>query len=207
MKGDEDFADMANFLSESKDIEGNLDSSTLLKRKYSTNHEVRANPRFSELFSSPASGAPTIIQLVSEPHSFRAMNFTEKKELITGLLDQIGQNIKKQFEKLQKAPANLTTFKEVESRLEKVEKEISTIKTQLEPILKLESQMEVGFTSLDNGITLLQQMLIRDREDRLNRQKEKDKRHALEQLNAKSRNTGTGAPPPTRKKTDAQQKS
>lgn len=117
------------------------------------------------------------------------------------------ENIKKQLEKLQKAPANLTASKEVESRIEKVEKEISTIKTQLEPILKLESQMKVGFTSLDNRITLLQEMLIRDREDRLNRQKEKDKRHALEQLNAKSRNMGTGAPPPTRKKTDAQQKS
>jgi hypothetical protein len=87
-----------------------------------------------------------------------------------------------------------------------VEKEISTINTQLEPILKLESQMKVGFTSLDNRISLLQEMLIRDREDRLNRQKEKNQRLALEQLNAKSRNIKTGAPIPTRQKPDAQKK-
>ena len=88
-----------------------------------------------------------------------------------------------------------------------MEKEISVINSQLEPILKLESQMKVGFTSRDNRISLLQEMLIRDREDRPNRQKEKNQRLALEQLDEKSRNIKTAAQIPTRKIPDAQKKS
>ena len=48
-----------------------------------------------------------------------------------------------------------TTHEIVESRLTKVEEEITTIKTQIEPIMKLESQMKIGFWSLDNRMTIL----------------------------------------------------
>jgi len=61
----------------------------------------------------------------------------------------------------------------VESRLKKVEEEITTIKTQIEPIMKLVSQMTIGFCSLDNRMTILHEMLLQDRIDRLARQKEK----------------------------------
>jgi hypothetical protein len=63
---------------ESENIEDPTENTTELKRKGTDNHTIRVNPRFSDLFSSPASGAPIIIQLVSEPCSFRLMNLTEK---------------------------------------------------------------------------------------------------------------------------------
>jgi hypothetical protein len=76
---------------ESMNIEDPTENNTQLKRKGTDNHTIRVNPRFSDLFSSPASGAPIIIQLVSEPCSFRLMNLTEKKSLIAGIIDIIGQ--------------------------------------------------------------------------------------------------------------------
>jgi hypothetical protein len=48
------------------------------------------------------------------------------------------------------------------------------MKTQIAPLLKLETQMSTGFTSLDNRMTILQDMLMKDLNDRSARWKEKD---------------------------------
>jgi hypothetical protein len=48
------------------------------------------------------------------------------------------------------------------------------MKTQMAPLLKLETQMSTGFTSLDNRMTMLQDMLMKDLNDRAARRKEKD---------------------------------
>ncbi|KZR96877.1 Uncharacterized protein APZ42_008542, partial [Daphnia magna] len=82
----EDYVDSENFSLESENI-GDPESPTApLKRKGDIAHDVRPNPRFSDLFNSPASGAPIIIQLISDPCSFRPWNFTVKKNFIAGLM-------------------------------------------------------------------------------------------------------------------------
>ena len=67
------------------------ETSTHQKRKAQHDHDIRLNPRFSDLFSSPDSGAPIIVQLASEPLTFRSLNLTEKKKFITGLIELIGK--------------------------------------------------------------------------------------------------------------------
>lgn len=68
-----------NPVRKSEYIEDTVEPMTLLKRKALYNHIVRLNPRFSDMFSSSASGASIIIQLFSEPCSLLSMNFAEKK--------------------------------------------------------------------------------------------------------------------------------
>lgn len=76
---------------ESEDIEDSPSATTVLKRKSNSNHDLRPNPKLSDLFTSPASGAPVIIQLASEPRSFCPMSLTEKKKFMACLIDIIGQ--------------------------------------------------------------------------------------------------------------------
>jgi len=91
MEDNEDDGDPGGQFGVSENILDKTETSTFLKRKGHHDHEVRLNPRFSDLFSSPASGAPIIVQLSSEPLTFRSMNLTEKKKFITGLIELIGQ--------------------------------------------------------------------------------------------------------------------
>ncbi len=76
---------------ESVSIADPTEPSQQLKRKRTSNHNVRMNPRLSDLFSTPASGAPIIVQLISEPCWFHALNLTAKKIFIARLIDIIGQ--------------------------------------------------------------------------------------------------------------------
>jgi hypothetical protein len=64
----------------------------------------------------------------------------------------------------------------------------------MEPILKLESQMEIGLTSLENRMTLLYEMLIRDRET------SKKKKARVAELHHPQQTTTT------RKRTDSRKK-
>lgn len=59
------------------------------KRKSDNNHENRPYPT-SELFNPPASSAPIIVSLVSEPESFNRLSLTEKAKFINELLQIIG---------------------------------------------------------------------------------------------------------------------
>ena len=58
--------------------------------------------------------------------------------------------------------------------------------------MKLETQMTAGFTSLDKRLTLMCDMFVKDREDRLARQLERDKRNATDQTT----NPRARRPPP-----------
>jgi hypothetical protein len=91
MDVNEDYVDSENLSLESVNIEDPESPTAPQKRKGDIAHDVRPNPRFSDLFNSPASGAPIIIQLISEPCSFRPWNFTVKKNFIAGLITLIGQ--------------------------------------------------------------------------------------------------------------------
>ena len=71
MEDNEDDGDPGGQFGVSENILDKTETSTFLKRKGHHDHEVRLNPRFSDLFSSPASGAPIIVQLSSEPLTFR----------------------------------------------------------------------------------------------------------------------------------------
>ena len=117
------------------------------------------------------------------------------------------ENLKEEINKLKIATKNQTTPEIVESRIKKVEEEVATIKTQMEPILKLESQMTLGFCSLDNRMTMLHDMLLQERADRLARQKEK--REAAENLQTttnRSAGSGTQTTLQNRKTTEAPKK-
>ena len=117
------------------------------------------------------------------------------------------ENLKEEINKLKIATKNQTTPEIVESRIKKVEEEVATIKTQMEPILKLESQMTLGFCSLDNRMTMLHDMLLQERADRLARQKEK--REAAENLQTttnRSAGSGTQTTLQNRKTTEASKK-
>ncbi len=105
-------------------------------------------------------------------------------------------DLKAKVDELQRIITSRDIPRVVEERLEKVESEISTIKTQLEPIMKLETQMTAGFTSLDNRLSMMCDMFAKDREDRLARQLERDKSNATDQTtNPRARTQGSGTQP------------
>jgi hypothetical protein len=60
-----------------------------------------------------------------------------------------------------------------------ISNKITIIKTQMEPILELQSQITAGFSSLDRRLPMMCDMINRYREDRLPQQKKKDKRNQL----------------------------
>lgn len=66
---------------------------TSFKRKTSTEtHSPRPGPpRFSDLFDQPCSGAPVIIQFVSEPNSFTQLGISEKILFMSALTGAVGQ--------------------------------------------------------------------------------------------------------------------
>jgi hypothetical protein len=65
MDVNEDYVDSENLSLESVNIEDPESPTAPQKRKGDIAHDVRPNPRFSDLFNSPASGAPIIIQLIN----------------------------------------------------------------------------------------------------------------------------------------------
>lgn len=92
MEDNEDNGDPDDLAGISENTLDKSGTSTHQKRKAQHDHDVRLNPIFSDLFSSPASGAPIIVQLASEPLTFRSLNLTEKKKFITGLIELIGKS-------------------------------------------------------------------------------------------------------------------
>jgi hypothetical protein len=105
-------------------------------------------------------------------------------------------DLKAQIEELRRAATSQGIPSDIDTRLEKVEQEITTIKTQLVPIMELEAQMATGFSSLDNRLTMMCAMFEQDRQDRLARQKEKDQRKTADiSPSTKTRNQGSGTQP------------
>ena len=123
---------------------------------------------------------------VSEAGKILAGYTVSPSAINTPVLEKPDTDLRKEIDKInqklqQLAASHAVVDKETEKRLQAVENDVSEIKSQLTPLLSLEPKMKAGFTSLDNRLTMLQDMWEKDREERVARQKARDLKNAIKE--------------------------